>query len=140
MLVGRGLVEDRPVGCTVVGFEEPAEFSAYLIRLRLDRSRAIPDYVRIYLTSQQGKAALVAASTGTAWNNLKPSSLAEVEIMLPSLSEQEAIVEIMTGLEEQMAKVEVAQAALASIHETLREGVIAGALEVSGPARATPEC
>ena len=137
LLVSRGLVEDRPVGCTVIGFAEPAAYSAYLLRIRVDLSRAIPDYVRIYLTSTHGSAALVAASTGTAWNNLRPSSLAEVEIMLPDLAEQEAIVEIITGLEKQMAKVEVAQAALASTHDAVREGLIAGVLKVSGQESAT---
>lgn len=131
LLVSRGLTEDRPVGCAVVAFTEPAAFSASLTRVRLDPSRANPDYVRLYLTSSQGREALVAASTGAVVNNLRPSSLAEVEIKLPSLSEQEAIVEIVTGLEGEMAKVEAARVTLEAVHETLREGLITGVLEVA---------
>ena len=136
LLVSRGLTADRKVGCVLVAFAESAEFSASLTRVRVDRSRAVPDYVRLYLTSQQGRAALIAASTGTVVSNLRPSSLAEIEIRLPSLSDQEAIVEAMAGLEEQMARVESIRETLQSAHETLREALINGVLEIPGRRKA----
>ena len=133
LLIGRGVREDRRVRCAVIAFAEPAGFSASLTRVRVDASYANAHYVCLYFTSQQGRRALLAASTGTVVNNLTPSSLAEIEIRLPSLSEQEAIVDIMTRLERQMIKVERARGTLKATHETLREGLITGALVVSEP-------
>lgn len=139
LLVNRGLAPDRQAACAVVEFEEPAAFSPSLTQVRLDRSRAVPHYVRLYFTSKQGSAALVAASSGTVVSNLKPANLAEIEIKLPSLSYQQEIVEAMAELEEQMAKVESLQETLYASHETLREGLINGVLEISPRARAASE-
>ncbi|WP_420615958.1 hypothetical protein [Candidatus Palauibacter sp.] len=107
-----------------------------MTQVRLDPSRAVPHYVRLYLTSEQGSAALVAASSGTVVSTLKPSSLAEIEIRLPSLSDQKAIVEVTAGLEEQMAKVKALHETLRASHEILREALINGVLEVSSHPKA----
>lgn len=50
-------VGPRTVPCAVVKFDRPAAFAESLIRLRVNLARALPDYLRLYLTSRQGSAA-----------------------------------------------------------------------------------
>ncbi len=130
LLMTRGIERYTSVPCATVKFDVPAAFSNSLIRLRVDQSRLDPDYLRMYLTSRRGSAALIAAATGSVISNLRRDALQEVEIHLPDIATQKAVAAGIAAIETHMAKVEDALTALSDLHDTTREGLIAGILGI----------
>jgi restriction endonuclease S subunit len=128
LLVARGVERHESVPCAVVKFDGPAAFAESLIRLRVDRARVLPDYLRLYLTSRRGSAALAAAATGSVISNLRRDALQEVEIYLPDLGTQEKIVEIMSSVETQLGEVSATLKTFQDLYDTTREGFAAGIL------------
>ena len=128
LLVARGVERHGSVPCATVRFDTPAAFSEWLIRLRIDQSRAAPDYLRLYLTSRRGGAALAAAATGSVISNLQRDALGEVEVYLPDLETQKRVVETMTAIESHMADFEDTLEVLSNLRDTVREGFAAGIL------------
>lgn len=120
-------VGPRTVPCAVVKFDRPAAFAESLIRLRVNLARALPDYLRLYLTSRQGSAALAAAATGSVISNLRRDALQEVEIHLPDLETQRMIVEIMSSVEMQLGEVSATLKTFQDLYDTSSEGFAAGA-------------
>ena len=109
-------------------FDAPAAFAESLIRLRVDQTRVHPDYMRLYLTSRRGSAALAAAATGSVISNLRREALQEVEVYLPALETQRKVVEVVTNIELQLADVETTLDLLRDLYDTAREGFTAGIL------------
>lgn len=128
LLVARGVERHQSVPCATVRFDSPAAFAESLIRLRVDRTHVLPDYLRLYLTSRRGSAALAAAATGSVISNLRPDALREVEIYLPDLETQREIVGIMSIIEEQLEDVSATLKNLRDVYDTAREGFAAGIL------------
>ena len=128
LLLTRGIERYTSVPCASVAFDLPAAFSNSLIRLRVDQSRLDPDYLRLYLTSRRGRAALAGAATGSVISNLRRDALQGVEIHLPDLATQKAVVAGITAIETHMATVGDALKALVDLHDTVREGFMAGIL------------
>ena len=128
LLVSRGVERHESVPCATVKFDQPAAFSESLIRLQVDQARVVPDYLRLYLTSRRGSAALAAAATGSVISNLRRDALQEVEVYLPDLATQRQIVEIMTNIESQLAEVGTTLDVLRDLFDTAREGFAAGIL------------
>ena len=128
LLVTRGIDHERSVACATVGFDVPAPFSNWLIRLRADQGRLDPDYLRLYLTSRQGRAALAGAATGSVIANVRRDTLNEVEIHLPSLDQQKVIVKCLTAIEQQISELTRTVDGIHDIYDTVREGLVAGVL------------
>lgn len=128
LLVTRGVERHESVPCATVKFDSPAAFAESLIRLRVDRTQVDPDYLRLYLTSRQGGAALAAAATGSVISNLRREALQEVEVYLPELQNQRKVVEIMTNIESQLTEIGSTLDVLRDLFDTAREGFIAGIL------------
>jgi len=133
LLLTRGIESYTTVPCSTVKFDLPAAFSNLLIRLRVDQSRLDPDYLRLYLTSRRGSAALAGAATGSVISNLRRDALQQVEVHLPDLATQKAVVAGMTAIETHVATVEDALKALVELHDTVREGFMAGILGLEDP-------
>jgi len=129
LLVSRGVERHESVPCATVKFDEPAAFSESLIRLRVDQARVLPDYLRLYLTSRRGSAALAAAATGSVISNLRRDALQEVEVYLPNLDTQRQVVQIMTNIESQLAEIGATLDVLRELFDTAREGFAAGILK-----------
>jgi type I restriction enzyme M protein len=128
LLVARGVERHEFVPCAVVKFDDPAAFAESLIRLRVDQSRVLPDYLRLYLTSRRGSAALAAAATGSVISNLRKDALQEVEVYLPDLEAQMKIVEVMSSVEMLIERAIAELKAFQDLHDTTREGFAAGVL------------
>ncbi len=65
-------------------------YASYLIRLRTDTDRLLPEYLSSFLNSAFGRAAMRNAIRTTAGqSNLSGENLAKVRIPLPAISEQE---------------------------------------------------
>ncbi|MFG1690568.1 restriction endonuclease subunit S [Gemmatimonadota bacterium] len=120
----------RRVGCSTIRFREEAAYSQSLVRLRINPERANPDFIRLFLTSRQGRKALVAVSSGSVISNLRPEALREIEIPLPPMETQQQIVQEMLEVEAQIAEFEDYLDQVKDIHDTLREGLASGMVEL----------
>jgi restriction endonuclease S subunit len=132
LLVARGVERHESVPCAVVKFDRPAAFAESLIRLRVDQARVLPDFLRLYLTSRRGSAALAAAATGSVISNLRRDALQEVEIYLPHVDAQKKIVEIMSSVETPLGDVSATLKTFQDLYDTTREGFAAGILVPQG--------
>jgi type I restriction enzyme S subunit len=131
LLVGRGFDRDSLARCARVDFDESAAFADSLIRLRIDSTVAEPEYVRLYLTSRKGSAALVAAATGNMISNLSRRALQEVEVSVPSLEDQRLIARYMTTLDEKIDDISQTLRVLRELQDTAREALTSGSITVS---------
>lgn len=95
--------------CSVVTAAEAGLlFAGYLMRLRIDQTRALPVYVRICLsTSRQRELIERTAKSTSGVNNLNAEELRSLPLSLPTLGEQIAIVkraEALLGLAAQIER------------------------------------
>lgn len=75
-------------------------FASYLIRLRADESKIIPDYLNFYLNSDLGQRRLLAYATpGVSQTNISAGNLRRVLVPIPPLEEQKEIVRILNEVE-----------------------------------------
>jgi len=130
LLVSRGVEAGRRVGCATVRFNVPAAYSQSLIRLRIDPSRANPDFVRLFLKSRQGGKALLAVTSGSVISNLRPAALKEIAIPLPSIGEQNRIVNELLAIEATLSELEAYLELGRDTHDTLREGLASGVVSL----------
>lgn len=102
--------------CSVVTAAEAGLlFAGYLMRLRIDKTRALPAYVRICLsTSSQRELIERTAKSTSGVNNLNAEELRSLPLFLPTLSEQIAIVRRVEALLRLAAQIERRHAAATS--------------------------
>ena len=75
-------------------------FASYLVRLRADESKIIPEYLNFYLNSDLGQRRLLAYATpGVSQTNISAGNLRRVFVPVPSLEEQKEIVRILNEVE-----------------------------------------
>ena len=91
--------QKRYVGRSAVYQGEPngALFASYLIRVRVDSSQAVPEFLNIYVETAQGKEMLSGRAINSADGkyNINTQTIREVMVPIPSLSEQRGIIEQM---------------------------------------------
>jgi type I restriction enzyme S subunit len=101
-----------------------AAFASYLIRFRLDRTRARPDWVRLMLETQRSRRILEGMAASSAGQyNLGLTKLNVIEIPCPSLEEQDRVLAQASDFEWAIGS---AQSAIAKAR--LRSGVLQQAL------------
>lgn len=73
---------------------EGAVFASYLVRLRVDRRRIMPEFLNYWMNSPSAVAALRALATpGVSQFNINPTALRErLRVPLPSLASQASVV------------------------------------------------
>ncbi len=75
-------------------------FASYLIRLRADQKKILPDFLNYYLNSDLGQRRLLAYATpGVSQTNISAGSLKKVLVPLPPIEEQKQIVKVLNDLE-----------------------------------------
>ena len=77
-------------------------WEGHLIRVRLDRSKALPKYFFYYFRSPQGRAEIATIVEQVAAAGIRGSDLARLNVPLPSLPHQEAIAEILSALDDKI--------------------------------------
>lgn len=69
-------------------------FASYLIRIKVDKQKLLPDYLNVYLNSDSTQLRLKSIATrGVSQSNISATRLAGFKIQLPPIEEQNAIVE-----------------------------------------------
>ncbi len=79
-----------------------AIFASYLIRYKIDKSIAYPFYIGYVLKSFSWKNFVGSAISGSAQPNINAKQFADFEFLLPSLSEQKAIAEVLSSLDDKI--------------------------------------
>jgi hypothetical protein len=92
----------------------------------LDESRLLPVYMRLVCRVPAFHAEMRLRSTGTAErrNRLKPEDLLSIEVPLPRIEEQRAVVEAAAAGEAVVVALETESAALADLHAAARERLL----------------
>lgn len=102
--------------CSVVSAAETGLlFAGYLMRLRVDQSKALPAYVRICLAASHQRELIERAAKSTSGvNNLNAEELRSLPLSLPTVDEQIAIVNRVDDLFKLAARIEGRYTAAAS--------------------------
>ena len=75
-------------------------FASYLVRLRVDRTQILPEYLNFYLNSDVGqKRLMVYATPGVSQTNISAGNLKKVLVPIPPIEKQHEIVNILNSLE-----------------------------------------
>lgn len=77
--------------CTVFRGEGDYVFASYLIRLRFDTAKVVPEFVSWFLNSALGRQQVDAVSRQIMQNNINSEELRSLQIPLPPLTVQEQI-------------------------------------------------
>lgn len=96
----QSLVREGAGKCSiVVSLPEPAVFESHLIRARVDRTKALPEFIYYYFKSQQGREQIAGIVEQVAAAGIRGSDLTKLTVMLPSLDRQNAIVGILSDFD-----------------------------------------
>jgi len=74
------------------------------LRLRCDEKVLNKEYLYYYLTSSLAQNQFKAVATGSVVNNLKSDTVKAIDLLLPSLKEQEKIVSILTTIDDKIVE------------------------------------
>ena len=86
---------------TVSEREEDFVYASYLIRLRVDEDRVLPGYIREFLNAYRGRVEMNGWIRSSAGNyNLSVSGIEKFTVPLPSLAEQQEIVDKLEAVDE----------------------------------------
>ena len=92
------------VGTTAVfsEFKMPVIPGAFLIRFRLNRSIADPQFYCYYFNSDEGQSLIASVATGSVQQNLNITALHGLAVPLPPLAEQKAITRVLRALDDKI--------------------------------------
>jgi type I restriction enzyme S subunit len=82
---------------------EPVTFESHIIRVRLDSTRAHPDFFYYWFRSPQGRGAVDAIIHQVAAAGIRGSDLAKLKVPCPPLSHQVAIAQVLADLDDKIA-------------------------------------
>ena len=78
----------------------PAVFASYLVRVRVDKMRIDSDFLNYFLNWSPTQRTLKGfASRGVSQANISASRLKDLDILVPPLGEQHAIVRLLTAID-----------------------------------------
>jgi type I restriction enzyme, S subunit len=96
----------------------PFLFASFLLRLRVNRERVLPDFVAQFLNSPAGRLQVERLARPILMCNISPTELASVMVPLPSLEEQATLLApLRTALDERNRKTKEAIGLLVGIND-----------------------
>ncbi|MBE2204216.1 MAG: restriction endonuclease subunit S [Chthoniobacterales bacterium] len=105
--------------CGVYRGDRPSVFASYLIRLRIDQSKAVPEFISYFINSPAGRQQVDAVSRQIMQNNINSEEIKGLRIPLPPLAIQQHLVAEVSAARETIAAVRAAAAQRAA--DTARE-------------------
>lgn len=85
-----------------LGAGEPATFESHLIRARIDRTRANPDWLFYFFESPQGRARVRSIVTQVAAAGIRGSDLAGLLVPCPDLHQQREVAAVLSALDDKI--------------------------------------
>lgn len=125
------------VGKTSIALNVPDDnvlFASYLVRIHLDESRAIPEFVNCFLNSNTGITRVKALATpGVSQYNLNPTTLrTQLLVPLPPISEQKKIAAILSTWDRAIELTEKLIAAKQKRKQALMQQLLNGKVRLPG--------
>lgn len=100
--------------------DEPFAFAGYLIRIRFDTSRVLPDYVAGYLNSAAGKRYLFErAKPSNNMSNFNATMFGEIPLHVPPLDVQRDFAEAIIGVSGERTRFEAGVTASEALFDSL---------------------
>lgn len=123
----RSLVFEGAGRAAVVGVvPEPATFESSIVRVRLRTERILPRFAVTYLASHQGYLRRRAHIRQVAVSGVSGTDIASFLMAIPTLSEQQTIVETKAILDLQIENEARARGALMSMKNGLSDDLLTG--------------
>lgn len=114
--------------CAVFDLDEKVSFASYLIRLRLDSSRADSRFVASYINSSLGRAYMFREKTQmTGQANVNAAKLKAMPVPIPTLQKQRRTVAYLNGLKAQVDSLKQLQSETDKELEALIPSILDGA-------------
>lgn len=90
------------VGTTAIfnGYHKPVLPGAFLIRFRLNCSRAAPLFYRYFFNSTEGQQLLLSVAQGAAQQNINITNVRALDVPLPPLAVQQRIASVLSHYDE----------------------------------------
>lgn len=89
--------------CIVKEVNEPTVFESHLIRVRLDNSKALPDYIYYYFNSYQGKENIKTIVEQVAAAGIRGRDLVNLYIPIPPITVQQQILQVLMSIDDKIA-------------------------------------
>ncbi len=89
--------------CIVKEVNESTVFESHLIRVRLDISKALPDYIYYYFNSYQGKENIKTIVEQVAAAGIRGSDLINLYIPVPPITVQQKIIQVLLNIDDKIA-------------------------------------
>jgi len=118
--------------CAVFDLEGEFVFASYLIRLRFDSTKVLPEFVSWFLNSQLGRQQIDSVSRQIMQNNINSKELRGLQIPLPPLAVQRQIMERIAAGRVEIARERGAADGLARDINVEVEALILGTKPASG--------
>lgn len=120
--------------------DEPFVFASYLIRVRVDESRVRPKYVREFLNSRRGRSEMAGWIRSSAGNyNLSVGAMEKFQVPIPSLAEQEEIVEKIEAIEKMIEINRQYRKRLERLKQGLMQDLLSGTVRTNDTNIEVPE-
>lgn len=117
--VGRTAIFDRREGDWA--------FASYLIRVRCNGDRLLPQYLHAYLTTQAGRAELWDGIRTSAGNyNLNSETIKDVRVPTPPIDEQRAIIDLLAAADAKQDQFEGYLSQLINAKTALSQALLMG--------------
>lgn len=100
----RSLTLEGAGKCAIVNaIAEPTTWESSIIRARVDRDLASPEYLYYYFRSPAGRRQMETIVEQVAAAGIRVSELARLRVPTPALAEQQAIAEVLGALDDKIA-------------------------------------
>lgn len=104
-------------------------YASYLIRLRTDTTRLLPEYLSAFLNSAYGRAAMRNAIRTTAGqSNLNGENLTKVKLPIPSIAEQERFRDFWLQVRELRRLIAKSESVASELRDALSVHALSGEL------------
>lgn len=96
----RSLVAEGAGKAAIYKGKLPTVFESSIIRVRLDKSKANPDFVNYYFNSPVGRGAVLSIITGAAVFGIRGSDLQNLKVTFPDIQTQQKIASILSAYDD----------------------------------------
>ncbi|HEY7348123.1 MAG TPA: restriction endonuclease subunit S [Ktedonobacterales bacterium] len=120
--------------CAVFNGElKEALFASYLIRARLKPTTALPGFVRLYSETHEGRSFLSGKASNAADGkfNINTQTIKGVIVPLPTISEQQEIVDALNACDTKIAALEQEAMLIGELFRALLEELMTGRLSIA---------
>jgi len=112
------------------GWNEPVTFCGFIIRAKLQRKDILPEFLTYFLRSELARNKLVAGSGQVAITNITQETLRIFRFPLPSLQEQEKIVEMLSTVDKKLGLERREKSKLERVKRGLMDLLLTGKVRV----------